>query len=140
MSVRLNERSKTTLEVLDDAKNLCDYTLTICKNEKYFPKSQRWMLTQKIVNETIDTVACIRHANSTYVRKEEKYQRDFEYRHRQQIEAHAHLDAILTLIDVAQKHLGIDPRQIEFWTGLILKTDNALKEWTNSDYDRFCLR
>ena len=56
MSVRKGDRTQGKLEVLNLAMNLCTHTLQLCRNEKYFPKSQRWLLTQKIANEAVDAL------------------------------------------------------------------------------------
>jgi len=94
MSVLKSKRQAGKLEVLTKAREMCVYTVTICKNEKSFPKRNRWLLTQKIVSEAIDVMSCIRRANSVRVES----RKDYEYRRAQQIEAHAHAEALLTLI------------------------------------------
>lgn len=43
MSVRTGDRTEGTLGVLNDIANLGAYTIQICKSEKVFPKSSRWV-------------------------------------------------------------------------------------------------
>lgn len=131
MSVRKGDRTQGKLEVLNLAMNLCIYTLQLCRNEKYFPKSQRWLLTQKIANEAVDALACIRRANATFIDgTEERYQ----YRSGQQAEAHARLGALYALVDIAfNMNSGLGADQVEYWTGLIRDTDTKLKAWAKSD-------
>ncbi len=135
MSVRKGDRTQGKLEVLNLAMNLCIHTLQLCKNEKYFPKSQRWLLTQKIAGEAVDQLTSIRKANATLLDgSEDRYR----YRREQQTEAHAHLGALYALVDVAfNMNSGLGADQVAFWTGLIRDTDDKLKAWIRSDKERF---
>ena len=67
MSVIKAKRSEGKLQVLIQANNLCVYTVQICKNEKYFPKRDRWIMTQHIVHEALDVLCCIKRANAVNV-------------------------------------------------------------------------
>lgn len=137
MSVRKGDRQQGKLEVLNLAMNLCTHTLQLCKNEKLFPKSQRWLLTQKIANEATEALACIRRANATLVDGEDIDLRH-KYRSSQQIEAHGHLGALYSLVDVAYNmNSEIDGDRVAYWTSLIMDTDEKLKAWmrsNNNDY------
>lgn len=133
MSVRSGDRTQGKLQVLDLASRLCMYTVKMCKNEKHFPKSQRWLLTSRIVNESLDAMTCIRQANATLV-----YGPDMEIRHSyrsaQQTEAHGHLSALYSLIDIAYNlHEGLEAGSVRYWTELIRDTDEKLKAWIRSD-------
>ena len=55
----------------------------------------------------------------------------------EQVKAHAHLDALLDLIDDAYGAGYISGDKVEFWTGLILKTDDLLKAWIKSDKEKY---
>lgn len=133
MSVRSGDRTQGKLQVLDAAMKLCVHTMTLCRNTNYFPKSQRWMLTAKIVDEATAALACIRSANSTLVSGV-----DFEIRHRyrasQQTEAHGHIAALYALVDLAYNmNSGLGSDQVAYWTKLIRDTDELLKGWIRSD-------
>lgn len=136
-SVRKGDRQQGKLEVLNLATNLCTHTLQLCRNEKLFPKSQRWILTQKIANEAVDALACIRRANATLVDGEDIDERH-RYRSGQQTEAHAHLGALYALVDIAYNmNSSIDGDRVAYWTQLIMDTDDKLKAWAranNNDY------
>ena len=71
MTVRAGERKEGKLQVLNLSLQLATYTLQICRNEKVFPKSQRWIMTQRIVNECLDAVTCIRRANAVLAQDEQ---------------------------------------------------------------------
>lgn len=125
MSVRSGDRTQGKLEVLNLAMNLCTYTLRLCKNEKYFPKSQRWLFTNKVANEAVDALTCIRKANATLVDGSEEL---YRLRSNYQAEAHAHLGALYALIDIAYNlGTGLSSDQIMHWTELIRDTDEKLK-------------
>ena len=132
MSVRKGDRGEGKLQVLNKARELKKYSLTIVKSEKNFPKSTRWLYASPIVNEVREACICIRHANSVYVTTEDEY----NYRRMEQVKAHAHLDALLDLIDDAYDAGYISGKQVEHWTGLILNTDDLLKAWIKSDKEK----
>lgn len=136
MSVRKGDRDENKLEVLNDLRILSEYTIQICRNEKIFPKSSRWIMAQRIVNECLEAVTCVRHANSAYVGDDFMKDRILEYRIAEQMKAHSHLDAMLSLIDIAYGTFGIEGRKIEYWTGLVLTADDRLKAWMKGDKAR----
>ena len=134
MSVRSGDRTQGKLEVLNLAMNLCTYTLRLCRSEKYFPKSQRWLLTSKIADEAVNALVCIRQANATRLDGTEERR---SLRLMYQDEAHAHLDALYGLIDIAYNmDTGLSSDQIEYWTKLVYDTDEMLKAWIRSDKNR----
>lgn len=133
MSVIKAKRSEGKLQVLIQANNLCVYTVQICKNEKYFPKRDRWIMTQHIVHEALDVLCCIKRANAINVATWE----DYKYRRAQQVEAYSHAEALLTLLDVAYITLCIESQRIEFWTSQIISVENLLKKWRESDRKRY---
>ena len=133
MSVRKGDRGEGKLQVLNKARELKKYSLAALKNEKHFPKSTRWLYASPIATEVREACICIRHANSVYVTNAEEY----NYRRMEQVKAHAHLDALLDLIDDAYDAGYISGDKAEFWTGLILKTDDLLKAWIKSDKDKY---
>lgn len=137
MSVRTGDRTQGKLQVLDLAMKLCVHTLQLCKNDKLFPKSQRWLLTSKIANEATEAMMCIRRANATMV-DEAHYETRRQYRAGQQMEAHARLASLIALIDVAYgMNSTIGGDRVEYWTRLIVETDERLKAWMRSDSKRY---
>ena len=133
MSVIKAKREEGQLVVLTKARELCAYTLTICKNEKNFPKRGRWILTQPIVTEALSIMSCIRHANAVRV----EMQLDYDYRRNQQIQAYAHAEALLTLMDVAYEVLNVESERIQHWTGLVLEVETLVQKWRRSDGVRY---
>jgi len=105
----------------------------LCKNERNFPKRDRWIITQPIVRETLDIMSCIKRANSVRVETKE----DYIYRRGQQVEAYAHTEALLTLMDIAYLSLGLESKRVEYWTGLVLSVQNLLHNWRKSDKEKY---
>lgn len=133
MSVRKGDRAEGKLQVLNCSLKLAEYTMQICRSEKIFPKSQRWIMSQRLVNECLDAVTCIRRANA--VRVENESSRD--YRRAQQMEAHSHICAMLSLIDLAHRVFDVELRRVEYWVQLAVDTDNKLVSWMRSDKERY---
>lgn len=137
MSVRKGDRGEGKLQVLNKARELKAYSLRLVKNDKHFPKSTRWLYAAPIANEVREACICIRHANSVYVSDSVTREDEYRYRRSEQTKAHAHLDALLDLIDDAYGAGYISGDQTEFWTGLTLETDDLLKAWIKSDKERY---
>lgn len=130
MSVRKGDRGETKLEVLDWCRILSTYTVQACRNEKIFPKSSRWIMAKPIVDECISAMTCIRRANAA-----DLYEQS-EYRRNQQTEAYCHLEALLSLINLAYDSFGIEGGKVETWTGHVIHTENTLRAWMKSDRQR----
>lgn len=129
MSVRKGDRQEGKLQVLEKARELKAYSYTLLKSDKYFPKSTRWLYAYPIVECVREASACIRRANSVFVTTEE----EARYRRLEQTKAHAHLHALLDLIDDVYSSGNIKGTQADFWTGLVLATDDLLKAWMKAD-------
>ena len=132
MSVIKAKRQEGQLVVLTKAREMCAYTVTVCKNEKNFPKRDRWIITQPIVTEALSVMSCIRRANSVRVETQD----DYTYRRSQQVQAIAHAEAMLTLMDVAYEALSIESDRIQHWTGLVLEVETLVQKWRRSDRTR----
>lgn len=131
VSVPKAKRGEGKLEVLTKALDLADYTITVCKNEKSFPKRDRWIITNRIVEAVISIVECVRKANTIRMEREE----DFLRRRQYQQEAMEHAEWALTVIDIAYRNLGLESSRVEHWTGLILEVERLLSAWRKSDRD-----
>ena len=133
MSVKVADRQEGKFEILPKVCEMCAYTINICKNEKNFPKRDRWILTQKIVNEALDVMTCIRRANAVRVIERE----DYTYRRSQQVEALSHAEALMSLIDIAYTTLHIEAERVQYWVRLVLDVEEKLKGWRKSDRERY---
>ena len=133
MTVLKNKRGQGKLEVLLKARSLAKYTLVIAKNEKIFPKRNRWLLTQPIVKTTLEIFTDIRKANSINVKTDD----DYKMRRAYQLDAYAKCEALLSLIELAYVTLHVEGKRVEFWTGCVVKVEELLQAWTYSDYQRY---
>lgn len=137
MSVRVGDRQQGKFQVLNKARVLKRYTLAVLKNDKYFPKSVRWMYAQPIHQEMRAACSCIRRANAVRVSDTINKENEYKYRRMQQVEAYAHLEALLDLIDDVYLARYISGRQAEHWTQLIVETEEYLMAWVRSDAERY---
>ena len=128
MSVRKGDRTEGKLQVLNKARILKSYSIDRAKT---FPKSTRWLYAAPVVNEVRSACLSIRHANSVHFPSE--FPKENEYRRREQIIAHASLDALLDLIEDAYAAHYISGDQLDYWTGLVIEADELLKAWIKSD-------
>ena len=132
MSVIKANRKEGKLNTLTKARDMCIYTITICKNEKNFPKRNRWIITQPIINEALGIMSCIRRANAVDVTTHG----DYTYRRSQQIKAYSMCEALLSLIEVAYGVLDLESTRVEYWTGLVVEVENYLQKWTRADKEK----
>ncbi|MBR3160996.1 MAG: hypothetical protein IKF14_18425 [Atopobiaceae bacterium] len=137
MSVRVSDRNEGKLQVLDLTRRLAAHTIRMCKNEDAFPKRQRWVFTQRIVDEAIECYSCVRRANATLMREGPTLDTDYAYRRSQQVEAHARLNALMSLIDLSFELGNVGDRRASHWMGLAKETNEKLKAWMRSDSKRY---
>ena len=135
MSVAKGDRNKTRerLEVTEVLKGLCTYTIQICKNEKNFPKRDRWILTQPIVKEAAKAYMHAKKANAVEVLNED----DYRIRRRHQVKCRLSLEALIALIEIAQLVLSVEEDRVEYWTGCAVRAEQLLAAWRASDRKRF---
>ena len=134
MSVRKGDRSEGNLQVLNLIRIVSAHTLQKCRSEKVFPKSSRWIMAKPIMDECLGALTCVRRANAVYVGDDADAWR---YRRNQQVQAHSHLDALLSLIDLAFTSFNIDPDAVQYWTKITVEADEKLKAWMKSDKERY---
>lgn len=133
MSVPKGCRTEGKLQVLTDLQALCVYTIQICKNEKNFPKRDRWILTAHIVRHAVDAYSFARQANAVRVATMEDYKLRREY----QIRCRSSLEALLGLIEIAYISLNLSGDRVEFWTKSVVSAEEKLSAWRSSDRKRY---
>ena len=133
MSVPKGCRTESKLQVLVELQALATYTIQICKNEKNFPKRDRWILTQHIVKLAVDAYALARKANAVRVVTME----DYKLRRGWQVECRSSLEALLGLIEIAYLALPLESERVEFWTRSVMSAEEKLTAWRNSDRKRY---
>lgn len=133
MSVPKGCRTEGQLQVIIELQALCTYTIQICKNEKNFPKRDRWILTQHIVKHAVDAYSLARQANAVRVSTMEDYKLRREY----QIRCRTSLEALLGLIEIAYMCLGLDGNRVGFWTKSVVSAEEKLSAWRSGDRKRY---
>ena len=123
MSVPKGARTEGQLQVMIELQALCIYTIQICKNEKNFPKRDRWILTQHIVKHAVDAYSLARQANAVRVSTMEDYKLRREY----QLRCRTSLEALLGLIEIAYMCLGLDGSRVEFWTKSVISAERKIR-------------
>ncbi|MEF9974678.1 MAG: hypothetical protein RSG50_11440 [Clostridia bacterium] len=101
MSVPKWKRKEGDMAVIMAVRSLCKYTLTICKNEKRFPKRNRWVITDKIVREAIRAALEADKANDVRV----ECWADYKRRRKHQKRALEAIRGIITLKQIAYETL-----------------------------------
>ena len=135
MSVAKGDRKQgsTNLEVEKLAKGLCVYTIQICKNEKNFPKRDRWILTDDIVDCAKKAYGKIREANAITVTTMD----DYKMRRKDQIKARKKLKRMEGLVEIAGDVLSLEEDRIEYWGNFIQQTLDLLAKWRAADRKRY---
>lgn len=133
MSVPTYRRGKQKFEVITKALGLADYTLKICKNEKHFPKRDRWLLTSKIVDSVMHITECVRKANAIRIITEEDYNR----RRTLQMQSYEECEWLLTLIDISYRNLNLASDRVEYWSKLVVELEALISSWRKSDRDNY---
>ena len=135
MSVAKGDRkeSSSNLETAKMLKGLCVYTIQICKNEKNFPKRDRWILTAPIVKCAVKAYAKVMEANAITVVKLD----DYMMRRKCQIQARKKLKAMIGLVEIAYTTLSLEESRLEYWTGYIKGCMDILSKWRAADRKRY---
>lgn len=135
MSVVSGKRKENDLQVIRCLRELAIHTITCC-NESVFPKSKRWLYTQRITNEAVDALLCAVRANSVRVPEDDDGS-ILRYRYLQQVQANAHLEGLEVLLSLAYELIKIKGSRIDYWVGLIVEARKKLQAWINSDRKRY---
>lgn len=133
MSVPKGDRKESKLQVITALQALNVYTIQICKNEKNFPKRDRWLLTQRIVIEATKAYTHARKANAVKVVTME----DYKLRRKYQVKCRCDLEALLGLIEIAYTALQLEGQRVEFWTRSVMDCEEKLAAWRTSDRRRY---
>ena len=133
MSVPVNQRSESKLEVCVKARDLCVYTLQITANEKIFlPKFQR-SITDDINKLAIAIHSTIWTANNIYVRDKS----DYEERKRLQSQAIRYCNSLLSLIQIAQKLFHFTYKRMQYWGNKVIEVRNFVAKWKDAEKARY---
>ena len=135
MSVAKGDRKETStnLETAKMLKGICVYTIQVCKNERNFPKRDRWILTQQIVKCAVKAYTNVLEANAITVVSMD----DYVMRRKCQIKARNKLKAMIGLVEIAYTTLSLEESRVAYWTEYIRGCLNLLSKWRASDRKRY---
>jgi len=133
LSVPEGKRTESKLEVQTRARELAVYTVSICGNEKVFPKRDRWAITNRIVNTALTIMEEIDMANDIRV----STKGDFEIRRKSQTIALVSTAKLLGLMDLAYIKYNIPSTKIRYWTQLVVNLRQLIIAWRQSDKKRY---
>lgn len=133
MSVPVPFRSENKLQALKDTLEMTSYTIHMCENEKIFPKKSRWNLCSRIIDNCLQSTIKIRQANKINAKTKE----DAELRVKLQKQVLLHFEALWGLMTIAYETYSIPGEKVQHWSELLLKSENTVSAWKNSDIKRF---
>lgn len=133
MSVPEGRRTEPKLAVQTKAKELAMYTVSICGNEKVFPKRDRWAVTNRIVSTALTIMEEVDVANDIFV----STAGDYELRRKSQTIAFSSTAKLLGLMELAYVKYGIEGRRISYWTQLVVDVRALIQKWRKADKDRY---
>ena len=133
MSVPVNQRSESKLEVCIQAHELCCYTLQITSNHKNFPEQFQYSLTDKIVDTAIEIHTLVWSANNVLVNSHE----DYVNRISLQEQATIKCNILLSLIEVAHRVYHLSSKRVIYWSGKAIRTRELIRGWRDKDRKRY---
>lgn len=128
MAVRKGDQEPGKLRVLEASKVLLKYTYDRVR-DKTFPKAERWIIAKRIWDEAVEAHIKIIRANGIRIESKE----DAEKRVSLEKEVVGHLDALISLIDLANVSETISDDRTRYWVGLATETQNFAKGWLKRD-------
>lgn len=126
-------REMSDLQVLNKARNLAVYTLSVTDNDKNFPKKHWKSFLQPMNMEARGITILISMANSIYVTT----RHEFWIRNGLQTIALALTYALAESIELAHIKFKVSDKRVKYWIGLLYETRTLLRNWRNSDKQRF---
>lgn len=133
MSVPESKRAEGELKVIVKSRALTARTLTVCSNEKHFPKRLRWCYTAHICAECNGMYSAVVKANSVYVSTEEDARLRIGYWR----EAYAFSASLAAYIDLALELSDVKLDTIRSWRVDLEEVRNLIRSRINSETKRF---
>ena len=140
MSVRKNEQTTSSFNVLDTALKLSTYVCNILTNEKIFiPRYQK--LIDKIMSESCMIYHNCRVANKIDMRNsdDELYFERAKLRVKLEGEAIRMCEELLTDIMISEKVFHLRASRVKWWTKLTVEAKNSIDTWHKSELRRYGL-
>ena len=129
MAVRKGDQEQGKLQVIEHMKGLLRYTHDRVKDNKIFPKSERWLMAKDIWDAARDANRYIIRANRIVVEN----RGDAETRLRYEKLAIGCLDELNSLIDTAHMLGQISADRAGYWTMLTTDTEHLALAWMKAN-------
>ena len=133
MSVPVNQRTQSKLEVNLKAHDLCVYTLQITKNKKIFTVEYQDALTDRIIDASIEIHTLCWQANNIRVTDPELLQMRLIL----QEQAAVKCNELMALIELAKKVFHLSAKRAVFWTSKVIEVRRLIRAWKASDAKRY---
>ena len=101
--------------------------------KRFFPKRDRWAITNRIVTVALTIMEEVDMANDIYVANAG----DYDLRRRSQTVALASTAKLLGLMELAYMKYNIESNRIRYWTQLAVDARDLIRKWRKSDNDRY---
>lgn len=134
MSVPVSKRQEGELVVFTKSRQLLARTITVCSNEKHFPKKLRWAFASKICDKANEMYTLILQANSVYVENEQEAQLRILY-WKQALACAVALESLADL-SVELSQMSLD--KVRSWVKDIHEVITLIRNRIKSDKERFC--
>lgn len=127
-----NERN-LQLNACWEARELAMHTIRICTNENIFLPIYKEALTDKLINMSISIYLNVWSANNVRVTGSNEWSR----RHTLQQQALMSCESMLALIGLSRQVFHLRNKKVNYWSKLLINTENSIRKWERSDVKRF---
>lgn len=134
MSVPKGDREEGELAVFTEARKLVVRTRSLCSNERYFPKRQRWIVADRMCDLVHEMFTCIVEANSIYV---ELGTTDAEWRIMLWKKALGACNALSAFIDMTVENGLMPLEQIRSWNNDCVKVQALIRNRIKAEMHRY---
>lgn len=133
MSQTVNNRSENKLDVFIKARNLSNYTIKICSNEKVFLPQYRKSFTVLLEKTAIKIFINSWSANNIVVTSEETLQERLKL----QVLAIRGCNDLLALIQLAKPLFHLTAKRVRYWGTQTIGIRKDLQSWNVNDKKRY---
>lgn len=133
MSVPEGMRSKSRFEVIEQARDLAEYTVNIMKNDKKFPPRLLELIGKNYAWSAIEIFNLCFEANLIRVTSRSLWVE----RKRLQEKADRACVVLLADISLGAKVFKLPVKRFEYWSSMVIKTLNLIRAWKEADQKRY---
>lgn len=128
MSVRKYERKASKIAILQSSIYLAEEIIRLVNKEDLFPKRSRWIMANRLVNDSLDCLDYISSANDQPLGSSERI--------KFQCLAKAKLKNINRLLDLSNTSLNVPLDKTNYASEIVVQMLDQMQKWMQSDKDR----